>query len=79
MGPRRRRLLAPVAWPAAVATAIPLHRLQGLDQDLALGVAQGRVGVDQQVAAGRHLRVGHHLGGVVGLAVVGVPGTRWRS
>ena len=57
---------------AAAAGAV--HRLQGLDQDLALGVAQRRVGVGQQVAAGRHLGVGDHLGGVVGLAVVLVPG-----
>ena len=69
----RPRLTA--AGPAAVLAAVAaaagaVHRLQGVDQDLALGVAQGGVGVGEHVAARRHGGVGDRVGGVVGLAVV---------
>ena len=62
--------LAPLAGTAAGAG----HDLEGVDQKLTLGRAEGRVGVDERVAARRHAGIGDRIGGVVGLAVVLVPG-----
>jgi hypothetical protein len=56
-----------VAVPAA-------HGLQRVDQQLPVGVAQPGVGVERQVAAGRHAALHDGVGRVAGVAARPLPG-----